>query len=187
MPVEWASILSSITRHSRYNDDQATTRPCTSERSSLKHLLVVYHSQSGNTEALSKAIVDGARDAEISNVDVRYLRAVDAGPDDLLWAQALILGTPENFGYLSGGMKDFLDRTFYPVEGKLQPLPYALFISAGNDGSGAVRALRRIAPGYPLVEVQEPLIVVGAPESDGLARCRELGMTMAAGLEVGAF
>lgn len=153
----------------------------------MKHLLIVYHSQTGNTEALSRAIVDGARDPEISNVDVRYLRAADAGPDDLLWAEALLLGSPENFGYLSGGMKDFLDRTFYPVEGKLQPLPYALFISAGNDGTGAVRALRRIAPGYPLVEVQEPLIVVGEPTPQALADCRELGMTMAAGLEVGAF
>ncbi len=153
----------------------------------MKHLLIVYHSQSGNTEALAKAAAEGACDPAISNIDVRLLRAVDAGPEDLLWAEALLLGSPENFGYLSGGMKDFLDRTFYPVEGKLQPLPYGIFISARNDGTGAIRALHRIAPGYPLVEVQEPQIVVGPPEPEGLARCRELGMTMAAGLEVGAF
>lgn len=153
----------------------------------MKHLLIVYHSQSGNTEALATATAEGARDPEVSNIDVRFLRAAEASAEDLLWAQALILGTPENFGYLSGGMKDFLDRTFYPVEGKLQPLPYAIIVSAGNDGTGAIRALRRIAPGYPLVEVQEPVIIVGAPEPKHLARCRALGMTMAAGLEVGAF
>ena len=153
----------------------------------MKHLLIVYHSQSGNTERLALAANEGARDPEVSGVDVRLLRAVEAGPDDLLWADGLLLGTPENFGYLSGGMKDFLDRTFYPVEGKLAPLPYCPFVSAGNDGTGAVRALRRIVGGYPFVEVQEPVIVVGEPNEQGLTRCRELGMTLAAGLELGAF
>lgn len=153
----------------------------------MKHLLIVYHSQSGNTEQLAFAARDGARDPEISGVDVRFLSAAEAGPEDLLWAHGLLLGSPENFGYLSGGIKDFLDRTFYPVEGKLQPLPYCPFISAGNDGTGAIRALRRIVGGYPFVEVQEPVIVVGKPTADGLTRCRELGMALAAGLELGAF
>jgi multimeric flavodoxin WrbA len=84
--------------------------------------------------------------------------ARDAGPDDLLWAHALLLGTPENFGDMSGALKDFFDRTFYPVEGRIQSLPYAVFIGASNDGSGALRAIRRIANGYPLQEVQEPVI-----------------------------
>lgn len=153
----------------------------------MKNLLIVYHTQSGNTEKLAFAADDGARDPQVSGVDVRLLRAADAGPDDLLWANGLLLGSPENFGYLSGGMKDFLDRTFYPVEGKLAPLPYCPFISAGNDGTGAVRALRRIVGGYPFIEVQEPVIVVGPPDSAALARCRDLGMAIAAGLEIGAF
>lgn len=118
---------------------------------------------------------------------MRVERAHDAGPEDLLWADGLLLGTPENFGYMSGALKDFFDRTFYEVEGRLSPLPYALLISAGNDGTGAVRAINRIANGYPLVAVQEPLISRGEPDADTLARCRELGMTLAAGLALGMF
>ena len=98
-----------------------------------------------------------------------------------------MLGTPENFGYLSGALKDFLDRTFYEVEGKLSPLPYALFVSAGNDGSGAVRAMERIANGYPFIAVQQPLIAKGIPSATDLQACESLGLTMALGAEMGIF
>lgn len=152
-----------------------------------RHLLIVFHSQTGRTEAMTKAAHDGARDDSVENVEVRLLRAAEAGPEDLLWANALILGTPENFGYMSGALKDFLDRTFYPVEGRIQALPYAIIVSAGNDGSGALRAIRRIANGYPFVEVQEPIVVVGDVSDAALDRCRTLGLTLAAGLEVGMF
>jgi multimeric flavodoxin WrbA len=153
----------------------------------MRHLLIVYHTQSGNTARLAAAVADGARDPQVESVELRILRAADAGPNDLLWAHGLLLGTPENFGYLSGGMKDFLDRTFYPVEGKLAPLPYAAFVSAGNDGTGAIRALRRIVGGYPFVEVQAPVVVVGPPTESALARCRELGLALAAGLDAGVY
>ena len=153
----------------------------------MKHLLIVYHSQSGNTRRLAEAVLEGARDDLISGVEIRSLMARDAGPDDLLWAHGLLLGTPENFGYMSGAMKDFLDRTFYPVEGKVLSLPYAVFISAGNDGSGALRAIRRIANGYPFKEVQEPVIAQGEIVQADIDRCKELGMTLAAGLEAGIF
>ncbi len=152
-----------------------------------RNLLIVYHSQTGNTQTMAEAALAGARDQLIEDVEVRFLRASDAGPDDLLWAHGLLLGTPENFGYMSGALKDFFDRTFYPVEGRIQSLPYAVFISAGNDGSGAVRAIRRIANGYPLKEVQEPIIARGEITDDVVARCRELGMALAAGLEAGVF
>ena len=106
---------------------------------------------------------------------------------DLLWADALLLGTPENFGYMSGGMKDFLDRTYYPCEGRLEGMPYALFISAGNDGTGARNAIARIVRGFPLREVHEPIIVKGPVGEADLARCTEMGMSLAAGLELGVF
>ena len=96
----------------------------------MKHLLIVFHSKTGNTQNLAEAVIRGANSTEASAVEVRALRAVEAGPADLLWADALLLGTPENFGYLSGALKDFLDRTFYEVEGKLKPLPYAMFAAA---------------------------------------------------------
>ena len=152
-----------------------------------KHLLIVYHSQTGNTERMAEAVLAGARNEEVSGVQVRKLSCWDAGPEDLLWAHGLVLGTPENFGYMSGGMKDFLDRTFYPVEGKLQPLPYAMIISAGNDGTQAPAAIRRIANGYPFKEVQEPVIAVGELADAHLRACRDLGLSMALGVEMGLF
>jgi multimeric flavodoxin WrbA len=153
----------------------------------MKHLLIVYHTQTGNTRRLAESVLKGANNELLEDVEVRYLMAAEAGPDDLLWADGLLLGTPENFGYMSGAMKDFLDRTFYPVEGKIVSLPYAIFISAGNDGSGALRAIRRIANGYPFREVQEPLIAQGQVREDDLARAEELGMTLAAGIEAGIY
>ena len=153
----------------------------------MKHLLIVYHTQTGNTLLLAEAARAGAEDNAVSDVELRFLPATEAGAQDLLWADGLLLGTPENFGYMSGGMKDFLDRTFYPVEGKIVSLPYAVFISAGNDGTGALRAIRRIANGYPFKEVQEPLISRGEVMPDDLARATELGLTLAAGLEAGIF
>ncbi len=153
----------------------------------MKHLLIVYHSKTGNTQLLTDAVVRGAMNCEVTAVEVRALRAPEAGPEDLLWADALLLGTPENFGYLSGAVKDFLDRTFYEVEGKLAPLPYAMFVSAGNDGTGAVRAMERIANGYPFVAVQDPLIIRGAPQQKDLVQCEELGLALALGTQMGIF
>jgi len=153
----------------------------------MKHLLIVYHTQTGNTRRLAEAVLAGATDELLTGVEIRYLMAHQAGPDDLLWAHGLLLGTPENFGYMSGAMKDFLDRTFYPVEGKVLSLPYAVFISAGNDGTGALRAIRRIANGYPFKEVQDPIITQGEISEEQIERCKELGMTLAAGLEAGIF
>jgi flavodoxin len=157
------------------------------EQKMPKHLLIVYHSKTGNTQALARAAHAGATDDLIEAVDVRLLRAHDAGPADLLWADALLLGTPENFGYMSGAMKDFLDRTFYEVEGRIASLPYAIFISAGNDGTGAVSAIQRIGNGYPFNQVQQPLIVRDGVDVADLERCKELGMTLAAGLDAGLY
>ncbi len=152
----------------------------------MKRLLLVYHSQSGRTARLMEAVCEGA--AEFADeVELRVLRAFDAGLDDLLWADGLLIGTPENFGYLSGAVKDFLDRTYYPAEGKTLGLPWAMFVSAGNDGAGAVRALERIATGYGWTRVADALVVQGEPDEAALARCRELGQTLGAGLACGVF
>jgi len=153
----------------------------------MKHLLIVYHTKTGNTGRLAEAVLKGASSELVAGVEIRVQSAREAGPEDLLWADGLLLGTPENFGYMSGALKDFLDRTFYEVEGRIQPLPCAVFISAGNDGSGALRAIRRIANGYPFIEVQEPVIVRGELSSEDLNRCEELGLALAAGLEAGIY
>ncbi len=153
----------------------------------MKHLLIVYHSKGGKNERMAGAVRQGAENDEIEGVEVRFLRAYDADADDLRWADGIILGTPENFGYMSGALKDFFDRTFYEVEGELEGKPMAIFIGAGNDGQGALSSIRRICTGYRFKEVQEPLIVVGDLQPEDLEKCEELGMGMAAGLEAGVF
>ena len=153
----------------------------------MKHLLVVYHTQTGHTEAMARAVVRGARHPEMDEVEVRLRRAVEAGLADLMWADAIVFGTPENFGQLSGGMKDFFDRTYYPAQGKIEGLGYAVFISAGNDGRGALEALRRIARGYPLREVREPVIARGRLDAARFGECEELGLALAAGLAAGIY
>ncbi len=168
----------------------------------MKHLLIVFHSQSGNTERLAQAAAEGAR-TERELVETRVVLAADAGLGDLLWADAVLFGTPENFGFMSGMLKDFFDRTYYAARGRIRTLPYAVFISAGNDGTGAVRQIERIARGYPLRKVAEPLIATSGvteemrsvdpdgsrvPTTDAqLMQAHELGQTLAAGLACGVF
>lgn len=150
-----------------------------------KHLLVVYHSQTGHTRNMARAAWRGAR--RVPEVETRLKMALRADLNDLLWAQGLLLGTPENFGYMSGALKNFLDRTYYPAQGKISGLPYAVFISAGNDGTGALTSIERIARGYPLKPVCDPIIARGELTPDDLQRCEELGETMASGVAWGIF
>lgn len=151
----------------------------------MKTLLIVYHSQSGSTHRLACAARDGAELEE--GVQVRLREALVADSEDLRTADAVLFGTPENFGYMSGGLKNFFDRTFYPLEAQQLNLPYAVFISAGNDGRGAARQIERIVSGYPLRKVADPIITRGEVDEHSLERCRELGQTLAAGLALGVF
>lgn len=123
----------------------------------------------------------------VPEVQVRLKMALRAGLDDLLWAHGLVLATPENFGYMSGALKNFLDRTYYPAQGKVSGLPYAVLISAGNDGTGALNSIERIARGFPLKAVCDPVIARGELDRDVLQRCEELGETMASGIAWGIF
>ena len=150
-------------------------------------LLIVAHAPSPNTLAMRAAVELGARHDDINDVEVLVKAPLEAVPDDVLNANGVILGTTENLGYMSGALKDFFDRSFYEVEGKLAPLPYAIVINAGNDGSGAQRSIERIANGYPFIRVQEPIIAHGPPDSATLERCAELGGALAAGLELGLY
>lgn len=148
----------------------------------MSRLLIVYHSQTGTCARMAAAVIEGANHPDLTtNVITRPAR--EAGVDDVLHADAMILGTPENFGYMSGAMKDFLDRVYYPLEGRVEGLPYACFVSAGNDGSGALRSIERIAKGFPLKQVHEPVLVVGEPDDAQLAACHDLGMYVSAGVE----
>ena len=112
-----------------------------------KTLLVIGHVPSANTRALRDAVVEGARADGIDDVDVRALSPFDAGSADVLAADAVILGTTENLGYMSGALKDFFDRTYYGVLEEKQGMPYALYVRAGLDGTGTMRAVGSITTG----------------------------------------
>lgn len=150
-------------------------------------LLVVYGGrQGGRTERLRDALLEGARRSS-SVFELRARPALEADTNDLLWCNGIVLATPEHFGYMSGALKDFFDRTFYAVEGRTEARPYALIVSAGNDGRGTVSAVDRIVNGYRWTAVAEPLVIVGEPDLAALERCRELGEMLVAGLEAGIF
>ena len=155
--------------------------------SESRRLLIVFHSRSGATQALADAVIAGATAAEIEGVEVRVKRAFDTTVDDVRWAEALILGTPENFGYMSGALKDFFERIFYVLLDETQGLPYALFVKGGHDGEGAITSVERIVAGLKWKAVQPPVLVVGDLDDAALEQCHELGMTIAASLEAGLF
>jgi len=156
----------------------------------MKRLLIIWHSQFGCTDALARAVLDGAR--EVQGVEAIALRARDAGVDDVLGADAYLIGCPENFGGMAGMVKDFLERIYYPCEGRLEGRAWSAFVCAGNDGTGAMRGLERVATGLRLRKVHPGYIhrsgIVAAPcavPDAALAACRELGATLAAGLAEG--
>ena len=154
---------------------------------SEKQLLVVAHVPSANTRRLAEAVLRGARNPDIDGVAVRHVPPLEAGPADVLGADALVLGTTENLGYMSGALKDFFDRIYYPCLDQTQALPYALYIRAGHDGTGTRRAVETIVTGLRWRAVREPLICRGDWQETFLGEAEELGMFMAAGLEAGIF
>lgn len=153
----------------------------------MRRLLIVAHAPSDNTRRLLDAVLDGARAAEAEAVEIVARPPLQSGPEDVLAAHAVILGTTENFGYMSGALKDFFDRSYYPCLERTQGLPFALFVRAGQDGTGTRRAVDAITAGLRWRAVHEPVICRGAFREDFLESCRELGMYMAAGLDAGIF
>ena len=164
----------------------------------MKRLLIVYHSLTGGTEQLVTAAAGGAR-REAPDVNVRVLTAPQAGPEDVLAADAYVFATPENLAAIAGLMKDFFDRCYYPVLGRIEGRPYATLICAGSDGSNTARQVERICTGWRLKAAAPALIVcthaqtpdeILAPKqisSDELKRADELGAALAAGVAMGVF
>ncbi|SDX68417.1 NADPH-dependent FMN reductase [Ruegeria halocynthiae] len=161
----------------------------------MAQLLIVYHSRTGGTRQMAEAAADAARDEAHT-----ILKTADrAGPEDLLAADGYIFCAPENLAAISGLMKEFFDRSYYPVLGGIEGRPYAQMICAGSDGENAARQIARIATGWRLKEVQPPLIIcthAQTPEAimaektipaDQLGMCREVGAVLAAGLALGVF
>ena len=163
----------------------------------MKTLLIVQHSLTGGTLQMARAAAAGAR--RQPGVSVQLEAATTAAAPALLAADGYLFASPENLAAMSGLMKDFFDRTYYPLLDRIQGRPYAILVCAGSDGSNAVRQIERIAAGWRLRSVAPPLIIcthaqtpeaILAPKRIGaaeLARCEELGATLAAGLSLGIF
>ena len=164
---------------------------------SAKTLLIVFHSMTDGTRQMAEAARAGA--AAETGCTVRLLHAAQAGPQDVLAADGYVFATPENLAAMSGQLKDFFDRSYYGVLDQVNGRPYASLVCAGSDGSNAARQIARIATGWRLKAVAEPLIVcthaqtpeaILAPKQIGaedLERCRALGEALAAGLVLGVF
>ena len=158
----------------------------------MKVLLIVWHSQFGGTAQMAAAARDGAR--TIADVAVEYREARDAGVADLLRCDALLVATSENFGSLAGMTKDFFERVYYPCEHGVEGKPYSVIVCAGNDGAGAMHQTDRIATGLRLRKVLPGIVhrsgvtaQAHVVPADVLARCAELGATLAAGVAAGIY
>ena len=150
-----------------------------------KTLLIVAHSPSDNTQKLVDACSRGASHKDIDGVRIRVVPPLQASPEDVRRADAVILGTTENFGYMSGALKDFFDRIFYPCLEQTEALPCAVYIRAGLDGTGTKIAIDKITTGLKWKTVQETIILQGKYRSEFETQCEQLGMLMAASLESG--
>jgi multimeric flavodoxin WrbA len=164
----------------------------------MKTLLIVQYSKTGATRQMAEAVRRGAKRAE-PDLMVRLTDAREAGPDDLLAADGFVFATPEMLAGIAGLMKDFFERSYYGALGRIEGRPYALVVCAGSDGANAVRQVERIATGWRLKSIAEPLVVNThaqtpeailapkiVPERD-LERGEELGAAFASGLMLGVF
>lgn len=147
-----------------------------------KTLLLVHHTPSPSCQAMLEAVRDGATDDAIEGVEVTVRAALAATEADALAADAYLLGTPANIGYMSGALKHFFDRIYYPCLDATAGRPYGLFVHGNDDTTGAVTAVRTVTTGLSWREARDPVTVVGAPAAQDLEACWELGASLAASL-----
>jgi multimeric flavodoxin WrbA len=153
----------------------------------MANVLIVYHSQTGNTEKLARSVDQGVRQTE--NAHAMFLHASQVTAKEMKDCDAIIICSPEYFGYMAGAIKDLFDRTYEELKDdpKIWKKPYCVVISAGNDGSFALSHIERICKGYRLKMVQHPIVCKGQMSEETLSRCVELGMTIAEGVNAGIF
>jgi|TARA_Y100000310_G_scaffold184772_1_gene184900 NAD(P)H-dependent FMN reductase len=153
----------------------------------MANLLINIHSPSQNTRRLRDALIEGASHVDIADVTLRVTEPLQATADDVFWADAVILGTTANFGYMSGAMKDFFDRTYETCLSKSEGLPYAIAIRGRSDATGALASMDKIITGLKWRAVQDPLVCLGEFKESFVANWQELGLTVAAGLDNGIY
>jgi len=153
----------------------------------MKQLLIVAHAPSPNTKRLVDAALKGAQHPDIEGVSSHWIPPLEATPDDVLAADGILLGTTENLAYMSGAMKDFFDRCYYPVLEEKQGLPCAIYIRAGHDGTGTHKALTTILTGLRWNLIQDILICRGEWQEAFLEQVETLTLTLAAGMDAGIY
>lgn len=153
----------------------------------MKQLLIVAHAPSPNTKRLVEAALQGAQHEDIEGVKTQWLPPLEATPEDVLSADGILLGTTENLAYMSGAMKDFFDRCYYPVLEEKQGLPCAIYIRAGNDGTGTHKALTSILTGLRWNLIQDILVCRGQWQEAFLEQVETLALTLAAGMDAGIY
>ena len=153
----------------------------------MAKILIVYHSQTGNTKKMAERVAKGAR--EIQSTRVMLKKAFETTKEDLCECDGLVIGSAEYFGYMAGAIKDFFDRTYEELRDhkRIFRKPYCVFISAGNDGQGALKHVERICLGYQFKKVHYPVVAKGTITEQDLLHCEELGRIMAAGCKEGIF
>lgn len=145
-------------------------------------LLIVHHTPSPNCQAMLEAVLSGATAPEIENVEVVRRPALSATATDVLEADAYLLGTPANLGYISGALKHFFDQIYYPCLDATRGRPFGYYVHGGSDVTGAVRAIDAITTGLAWRRAAQPVTVTGEPVKSDTEACWELGATLAAGL-----
>jgi len=148
----------------------------------VARLLVVHHTTSPALEAMLEAVMAGARDPELSSVEVLQVPALGAGVLDVLAADGFLLGTPANIGYMSGALKHFFDQVYYPCLHAKRGAPFGMYVHGNSDTTGAVRAIAAITSGMGWAEVSKPVVATGPVGMDVERQCSELAATVAANL-----
>jgi len=169
----------------RKRDAVGTSRPSDGvegKRGPVARLLIVHHTPSPSLQALLEAVVDGAGNDAIEDVEVVTRPALTAPEIDVLEADGYLLGTPANIGYMSGALKHFFDRVYYPCLDATARRPYGLYVHGNDDTTGAVRAVETVTAGLGWKAAAHPLTVLGEPSKDDLEAAWELGATVAASL-----
>lgn len=146
----------------------------------MARLLIVHHTPSPAMHTLFTAVHDGATDPQITGVDVVTRPALTATAVDVLEADAVILGSPVNLGYISGALKHFFDQIYYPCLEETRGKPFAAYLHGNNDATGALRALEVITTGLQWKQHRPPYVVTGAPGGADVEACWELGATLGA-------
>lgn len=142
----------------------------------MAKLLIVYHTQSGNTQALARAVEEGAKKA---GAEVVCKLAAEVKEKDFLWADVFAFGSPDYFSYMAGALKDVFDRVHYRVKDKVKGKPFGVFVTHGGGGTPAVESIHKVASSLGLEEKVEPLLIQGKPEEEGLKKGKEFGKRLA--------